>query len=175
MISSRAMSRVPLLAAAAWALAMGLVPGRAEAGEYLKLAQLAAKAAAIAVVDVKLTRGKQAPSVTLVRTLRSPRMSAATINPDHTWLGLCLADRKHLQRWLHQHPRWPARKLWQRALARPGYQAVVFLAPPLGKNDGPLAPTCGVEAMDLLHADLHPTYPAYLKDAESLASTPPPP
>jgi hypothetical protein len=29
--------------------------------------------------------------------------------------------------------------------------------------------------MDLLHTDLHPKYPAYLKDAEALASTPPRP
>jgi hypothetical protein len=60
---------------------MGLASGPVEAGEYLKPAQLAAKAAAIAVVDVKLTRGKQAPSVTLVRTLRSPGVPAPPINP----------------------------------------------------------------------------------------------
>ena len=171
----RVLPQGAVLLTAACMLAVGLAPGPAAAGEYLEPAQLAAKAAAIAVVDVKLTRGKQGPSVSVVRMLRSPSSPAVAIDPDRTWLSLCLADRKDLKQWVHQHPRWPARKLWQRALARPGYQAVVFLAPPLGKKDGPLGPTCGVEAMDLLHTDLHPSYPAYLEQAQSLASTPPTP
>lgn len=160
---------------AAWAMITLVATGSATAGEYLKPARLAAKAAAIAVVDVKLTRGKQKPSVTIMHTLRRPIGGPDAIQPDPTWLGLCLADRKDLKQWLHRHPKWPARKLWQRALTQPGYQAVVFLAPPLGNSAGPLAPTCGVEAMDFLHTSLHPGYATYLKEAESLATTSKPP
>ena len=155
--------------ARAAALSAMLVSGPALAGEYLKPAELAAKATAIAVVDVKLTRANRPPSITLVRTLRSPP-SPGAINPDPvTWLSQCLADRKDLKHWLHRYPKWPARKLWKTALARTSYQAVVFLAAPHHTPSAPLAPTCGIEAMDLLHTNLHPNYAAYLKQAESLA------
>jgi hypothetical protein len=99
-------------------LATMLAPGAAMAGEYLKPAQLATKAAAIAVVQVTFTRANQKASITLVRSLRAP-ISPAEIKPDpSTWLSQCLADRKDLKHWLHRFPKQPARKLWRAALIR---------------------------------------------------------
>jgi hypothetical protein len=164
-----AMPTSPRVLAAAGLLAAALAVRPAAAGEYLEPAELVGRAAAIAVVEVKLSRGKQKPSVQVLRTLRSPA-SGAAIAPDPSWLSLCLADRKLLQRWQHQHPKWPARKLWKQALGKGGYQAVAFLAPSPHDPGGPLQPTCGVEAMDLLHSDLHPDYASYLKQIETLAT-----
>jgi hypothetical protein len=132
--------------------------GVAAAGEQLQLSDLIARSDGAAVVRVSLGRGKQPTTVTLLRVVRDP---GATLVPDASWIGGCLPDRKQLQRWLHRHPRWAERKLWQRAARLSAYEALVFIK----RRDGRVYPYCEVEGSFLKHTDVHADYPAYLKQA----------
>jgi hypothetical protein len=152
--------RRPILLTAAL-VAAGLTTSAADAADALNPAVLTARAKAIALVDVKLGKGKERATVTLVRTLRG---EAADLKPGAGWLSPCLPDRKDFTQWLRRHPKSPERTLWKEAAEKPGYQAVVFLA----EGGRGLSPFCGGEAMDLLHTDLHSEYPSFLKRIEAL-------
>src|SRR5262245_11928446 len=74
------------------------------------------------------------------------------IAADASWFGVCLPDRKQLEEWMKKEPRRPERRLWQRALQRRGYEALVVLTP---GSDAKPRPAChGVaDGMSMKHTD----------------------
>jgi hypothetical protein len=159
--------RRPILLTTALVAAL-LLASPARAADALNPAVLTARAKAIAVVEVKLPKGKERASVTLVRALRGEE---ADLKPGAGWLSQCLPERKDFKQWLRRFPRSSERTLWKEGAGKPGYQAVVFLA----ESSRGFSPFCGDESMDLLHTDLHSEYPSFLKRIEALAKAAPSP
>jgi hypothetical protein len=92
---------------------------------------------------------------------------------DASWFSVCLPDRKYLETWRETDPQLPERRLWDRALKKQGYEALVYLQG--SGND--VAPACfgTADAMSMKHTDLHPGYRTYVKDALTGTVPPSPP
>ncbi len=141
---------VPTTSAVALAIVGAM--GVAQAGENLSLEELAGRTVGTAVVHVDL-QGEG--TLKLIEILRGALPADFEASP--SWTNLCLPRRRILRRWQTEHAKWAAKTLWRRALARGQYEAVVFIK----KYDDGFRPHCGVEAMQMLHTDLHPDYAAY--------------
>jgi hypothetical protein len=138
-----------------------LLPGPAgNAGDQPALPPLAKQAAGALVVRVQLGSDKLPADVTLVRVIAGP---SADVDPGAGWLDACLPSRALLSRWLRQHPKSPARPLWEQALERGSYEATVFTRSRKGRSTR----LCGSEAAEMKHTDLHPDYAGYVKAVEA--------
>jgi hypothetical protein len=143
----------------AGACAVLLLPAVALAGQQLSQAELLANATAVAEVHVAFLRQNKV-RVEKVSWLAGKPPEAAKIR----WDNGCLATRKALRSWLHQHRNWPkgTRQLWKRLRRHEGYQALVFLRPDRREPDV-LAPRCEVELLNLKNVDIHPGYAKWRK------------
>ena len=113
--------------------------------------------AGLATVRVTFETGASGAVVELVERHRS-RLMPLPVKPK--WIGICLPDRQQVRTWLRQHQQHPQRALWQQALRRSGYEALVFLR----STDMETFPQCAEEeGLAMRHTDIHPEYARHVK------------
>ena len=133
------------------------------AGEQLSTASLVKESEAVVVVDNTLDR-----KGTVKAWLRGTDALAGKLGP---LAGVCVPDRAILQQWLATHPKHSGRDTWKKSIAVGHVEQVVFLA----TRDGVLVPTCETEVMLGRSFSLHPEYPAFRAELDTLLAPPPSP
>lgn len=143
------------------ALLLGvLTSSLAFAGEQLSLAELVARADAIAVVEH--TAGKKQDTLTVKAWLRGAQGDAA-VSPA-SWLGLCVPSSAELRAWLARYPKHPGRETWARALKEGRREQVVFLT----RRTGVVKPTCETEVLLARTFSTHADYSAVREELDEL-------
>ena len=114
----------------------------------------------MATVRVALPAGDRPSTVEVVRRHGAEK---SLLKADASWFGVCLADRKQLEAWRKSDPQRPERRLWERALRKQGYEALVVLR---HNGDGPRPACSGVaDGMSMKHTDVHPGFRSHVKQA----------
>lgn len=112
------------------------------AGEQLSLAELVARADAIAVVEVAHPAGKQKKDTLTVKAWLRGAEGDAPVDPA-SWLGLCVPTAAELRAWLARYPKHPGRATWAQALKDGRREQLVFLT----RRAGVVKPTCETEVL----------------------------